>query len=130
MQIPKLRHGARSGSLIGEAWVAPFLGLVSLIFLSDMVSGPGRTLLPVYGEAVLRRPPYFASTLVSLQLIFGAVAALAGGALSDALGHKRALVVSGVPGGGCIVHSPWPWSSSGPTSGLPSGRSRWAASPT
>jgi MFS family permease len=86
------------------------LGLVSLIFLSDMVSGPGRTLLPVYGEAVLRRPPYFASTLVSLQLIFGAVAALAGGALSDALGHKRALVVglSGVPlvGLGFIVHSP------------------------
>ncbi|NPV09673.1 MAG: MFS transporter [Anaerolineae bacterium] len=110
MQISKLRRAARSGGATGETWVAPFLSLVALIFLSDMVSGPGRTLLPVYGEAVLRRPPYFTSTLVSLQLIFGAVSALAGGALSDALGHKRALIVglSGVPlvGLGFVVHSP------------------------
>ncbi len=110
MQLPKWWREARSGRF-EQAWVGPFLSLVALLFLNDMVSGPGRGLLPVYGEAVLKRPPYFTSMLVSLQVIFGAVSAFIGGALSDALGHKRALILglSGVPlvGLGFVVHSPF-----------------------
>lgn len=110
MQLSKWWREARSGQF-EQVWVGPFLSLVALLFLSDMVSGPGRSLLPVYGEAVLERPPYFTSMLVSLQVIFGAVSAFIGGALSDALGHKRALILglSGVPlvGLGFVVHSPF-----------------------
>lgn len=94
-----------------SAWVAPFVSLVVVLFMSDMVSGPGRSLLPVYGEAVLGRPPYFTSMLVSLQVVFGAISAFIGGGLSDSLGHKRALLL-GLTGGpvvglGFLVHSPY-----------------------
>ena len=111
MHISRLWREARARQGAGETWLLPFLGLMLLIFLGDLASGPGRTLLPVYGEAVLKRPPYFTSTLISLQVLFGAVSAVAGGALSDSLGQKRVLLLglSGVPliGLGFIVRSPW-----------------------
>ncbi len=110
MQLTKLWRDFRSRDQAGREWLAPFLALIALIFLSDMAAGPSRTLLPVYGEAVLHRPPYFVSALVSLQQVFGAIAAFAGGALGDALGQKRLLLLglSGVPlvGLGFMIGSP------------------------
>ena len=84
-------HGA-----IGPATApgsASFAGLLLAWFLLGLTVAPARPLLPVYVDAVLRRPPLFTSTLLALQLAGGAAGALAGGSIADALGRKVALVL-------------------------------------
>jgi len=85
--------------LSNSTWVAPFALLLLIIFLGDVSTSSWRMLLPVYAEAILKRPPYFTSMLLSVNLVSGAVSALFGGALSDSLGQKRVLLlgVSGLP---------------------------------
>ncbi|MGQ9554163.1 MAG: MFS transporter [Anaerolineae bacterium] len=82
-----------------HTWVGPFIALVVLLFLGDFAVAPGRSLLSVYAEAVLGQPPYFTSTLLSVQTLFGAIAALVGGGLADTLGQKRVMILgaSGLP---------------------------------
>lgn len=91
-------------------WLAPFAVLLGVIVLTDLAGNPGRTLLPVYAEAALRRPPYFTSMLVSIRLLMGGAAAFAGGPLCDALGQKRVVLLglTGVPlvGGLLLLRSP------------------------
>ena len=85
---------------VGQShWLRPFLALVSLIFLGQVAVAPGQSLLAVYVESILTRAPAFTSSLVSTQLVFGAVAALVGGGLADAYGQKRVMILgaSGLP---------------------------------
>lgn len=91
--------GRRRAAHDEQAWLAPFAALVVLIFFGQMASAPGQSLLSVYSEAELGRPPHFTSTLVSTQLIFGAVAAFLGGTLADTFGQKRVMVLgaTGLP---------------------------------
>ena len=93
------RHGRPGSYAEGGSWRAPFLLLLAIIFVGEMAAAPGRSLLPVYVEAQLGRLPQFTSALLSAQLLFGAVAAFAGGGLVDALGHKGVMVLgaSGLP---------------------------------
>ena len=100
-------RGVREGE---RAWLVPFLTLIVLLFLGDFAAAPGRSLLSVYAEAELGRPPYFTSALISLQTLFGAAAAFVGGGLADTLGQKRVLVLgaTGLPlvGLAFVLHSP------------------------
>lgn len=80
-------------------WLRPFSVLLGLFFFGDLAAAAGRNLLPVYSEDALGRPPDFASLLVSARLLFSGLAAFVSGALSDALGQKRVLLLglSGLP---------------------------------
>lgn len=92
-------------------WLRPFGILVALFFFGDLSAAAGRGLLPVYAEDILGREPSFASLLVSARLLFAGVAAFVGGALSDALGQRRVLLL-GLSGLGVVslvflTGSPW-----------------------
>ncbi|NPV07494.1 MAG: MFS transporter, partial [Anaerolineae bacterium] len=82
-----------------SAWLRPFAILLALFFFGDLSAAPGRSLLPVYNEDVLGRAPDFASLLVSARLLSAGVAAFVSGALSDALGQRRVVLLglSGLP---------------------------------
>lgn len=67
-----------------------FLGL---IFGSGVLGGPVSSLLAVYVESTLHQPPTFTSTLLALQLALTGLFALLGGAISDGLGQKRAVML-------------------------------------
>ncbi|MGQ9553487.1 MAG: MFS transporter [Anaerolineae bacterium] len=86
----QLSNYAEGGSY---RWRVPFMVMLLVIFLGEMAAAPGRSLLPVYAEAQLGRPPQFTSALLSVQLLFGAIAAFTGGGLVDALGHKGVMVL-------------------------------------
>jgi len=75
--------------------MASFVALIFIIFFGEMASAPGRSLLPVYAEAQLHRPPQFTSLLLSAQLLFSGVAAFTGGGLSDSLGQRRVMILGG-----------------------------------
>jgi len=106
--------GGKGGSLHpglgGRKWLAAFGALLAASFLGDLAVGPTRALLPVYAEAVLARSPGFTSMMLSAQLVFTAIAAFTGGALVDALGNKRVLLLgsTGLPLLGLVflIHSP------------------------
>lgn len=82
-----------------SGWVRPFFTLLCVVFFGQVTVAPGSSLLSVYVESVLHRPPTFTSTLVSTQLVFGAVASIVGGTLADTHGRKRTILLgaSGLP---------------------------------
>lgn len=92
-------------------WLLPFLLYLVLVFLGDLASSPGRSLVSVYAEADLGRPPQFTSLLLTGQMVFGAVAAFTGGGLADALGHKRVTVIGATAlpllGLAFLIREPW-----------------------
>jgi len=92
-------------------WLRPFSILLALFFFGDLSAAAGRGLLPVYAEDILGREPDFASLLVSARLLFAGGAAFVGGALSDAIGQRRVLLL-GLSGLGVVslvflTGSPW-----------------------
>ncbi|MHB0875722.1 MAG: MFS transporter [Anaerolineae bacterium] len=109
-----LRSRLRRYSLLvthDRPWLGPFLAYLVLVFLGDLASSPGRSLVSVYAEADLGRPPQFTSLLLSGQMICGAVAAFTGGGLADALGHKRVTVLGATAlpllGLAFLIRQPW-----------------------
>jgi len=92
-------------------WLGRFLTLLAIVFCGQLAVAPGQSLLSVYCEAVLHRPPAFTSSLMAAQLVFGALAAFIGGGLADAYGQKRVMAIgaSGLPAVGLafLLHSPW-----------------------
>lgn len=91
-------RGAHPG-LGGRRWLAGFGALLIASVLGDVAVGPTRSLLPVYAEAVLLRTPEFTSLMLAAQLLFSGISAFTGGALVDALGNKRVLLLgsTGLP---------------------------------
>lgn len=69
------------------------VSLLLLSFGSGTLSGPVRTLLPVYVESTLHQPPAFTATLLTVQLAVTGVFALVGGAVADTLGQRRAYLL-------------------------------------
>ncbi|MHB0875727.1 MAG: MFS transporter [Anaerolineae bacterium] len=106
MSIQSRLRGAGERLAVGRGgiggdrrWLGPFFALVLLLFFGELATAPGRSLLSVYAEAQLGRPPYFTSALLSTQTFFGAIAAFVGGGLADSLGQKRVLLLgaTGLP---------------------------------
>ncbi len=97
-RVAAVVRGVHSG-LGGRRWLAGFTALLVASMLGDVAVGPTRSLLPVYAEAVLLRAPEFTSMMLAAQLFFSGIAALTGGALVDALGNKRVLLLgsTGLP---------------------------------
>ncbi len=71
----------------------PLLALLAALFAGGMAAAPARALLPAYVESVLRQPPVLTSTLLSVQLACGGLFALAGGAVSDLVSRRAAVLV-------------------------------------
>lgn len=94
-----------------SSWLRPFVILAGIVLMGQVAVAPGQSLISVYVEAVLGRSPTFTSNLLSTRLVFGAVAALAGGELADRYGAKRvmALGASGLPlvGMAFLLRLPW-----------------------
>lgn len=92
-------------------WLLPFVLYLVLVFVGDLAASPSRSLVSVYAEADLGRPPQFTSLLLTGQMVFGAVAAFTGGGLADALGHKRVTVIGAtalpVLGLAFLIREPW-----------------------
>src|SRR5581483_292537 len=85
--------GAADGTIrrVNRALVA----LLAALFAGGVAAAPVKALLPAYVESVLRQPPLLTSTLLSIQLGCGGLFALAGGAVSDHL-SRRAAVLAGM----------------------------------
>jgi MFS family permease len=71
------------------------VALLAALFAGGVAAAPVKALLPAYVESVLRQPPLLTSTLLSIQLGCGGLFALAGGAVSDHL-SRRAAVLAGM----------------------------------
>lgn len=67
--------------------------LLAIAFFAQVAVAPSMSLLSVYVDSVLHRQPTFTSALVSVQLLFGAIAAAVGGGLPDTQGRKRTVVI-------------------------------------
>lgn len=70
-----------------------FLSLLSISFLSGVATAPSASLLAVYVEAELQRPPVFTAGLRSILLILGGIFAVPGGAMCDSLGIKQTYIL-------------------------------------
>lgn len=70
----------------------PFVALLIVSFLSNFVSSP-LSLLQVYVEKELLRPPFFSGLLKSLFLTLGGICAVPAGTLCDRLGVKGVLIL-------------------------------------
>lgn len=106
----RITHHVSRISLDGP-WLLPFLAYLVLVFFGDLTGSPGRSLVSVYIEADMHRPPQFTSLLLTGQMILGAVAAFTGGGLADALGHKRVTVMGATAlpliGLAYLIRGPW-----------------------
>lgn len=71
----------------------PLIALLAALFAGGVAAAPARALLPVYVESVLAQPPLLTSTLLSIQLACGGLFALAGGAVSDLVSRRMAVLV-------------------------------------
>jgi len=70
-----------------------FLALLAALFAGGVAASPVRALLPAYVESVLHQPPAFTATLLAIQLGCGGIFALAGGALSDLVSRRAAVLI-------------------------------------
>lgn len=80
--------------------------LLALLFAAGLAQAPGRALLAVYVEAVLHQPPLLTSTLIATHLLCGGLFALAGGAVSDVVSRRVAVLVgltTGIFGSAALV---------------------------
>src|SRR5262245_40786178 len=73
----------------------PFAALLAALFVGGVAAAPARALLPAYVDSVLAQPPLLTSTLLAIQVGAGGLFALAGGAVSD-LVSRRAAVLAGL----------------------------------
>ena len=81
-----------------------FIALLVVSFFSSFVSSPLYSLLPVYVDRALLRPPIFSGFLKALFLILGGLFAVPAGMLCDTLGIKRVFLL-GILGpllAGCV----------------------------
>ncbi|MDQ3701198.1 MAG: MFS transporter [Chloroflexota bacterium] len=69
------------------------LALLAALFAGGVATAPIRALLPAYVESVLQQPPVLTSTLLSVQLACGGLFSLAGGAVSDLVSRRAAVLV-------------------------------------
>ncbi len=84
-----------SSSVLRPSVNRPFVALLLALFAGGVAAAPVKALLPAYVESALQQPPLLTSTLLAIQLGCGGVFALAGGALSD-LVSRRAAVLAGL----------------------------------
>ena len=89
MSISKLK--SRAAAIGALNWPVTLLLLVLL--LSGIIIAPQRSFFPIYVEEQLGASAVAVSAFVSLGLVLGMVASVVGGALSDAVGRKRTLVL-------------------------------------
>ena len=92
-------------------WWLPIALIFAAQFLSGAISSPQRSLFPVYLERDLLLSAFVISLLSSSRQVLGMVASIVGGALSDALGHRRTFVLglSGIVAGSLIFVLRMPW---------------------
>lgn len=82
-----------AGWLYSCAVNRPLLALLAALFAGGVATAPIRALLPAYVESALQQPPVLTSTLLSVQLAGGGLFALAGGAVSDLVSRRAAVLV-------------------------------------
>ncbi len=89
----------------------PVIPLLGVMLLSGIIIAPQRAFFPVYVEEALGVSAAVVSTFVSLGLVWGMVASLVGGALSDAVGRKWTLALGlvglGLANLAYLSASPW-----------------------
>jgi MFS family permease len=71
----------------------PLVALLLALFAGGVAAAPVRALLPAYVESDLQQPPLLTATLLSVQLGCGGLFALAGGAVSDLVSRRAAVLV-------------------------------------
>jgi MFS family permease len=71
----------------------PFVALLLALFAGGAAAAPVKALLPAYVESVLGQPPLLTSALLAIQLGCGGLFALAGGAVSDLLSRRAAVLI-------------------------------------
>jgi MFS family permease len=71
----------------------PFIALLLALFAGGAAAAPVKALLPAYVESVLGQPPLLTSALLAIQLGCGGLFALAGGAVSDLLSRRAAVLI-------------------------------------
>jgi MFS family permease len=71
----------------------PLAALLAALFAGGVAAAPARALLPAYVESVLHQPPVLTSTILAVQLACGGLFALAGGAVSDLISRRVAVLV-------------------------------------
>jgi MFS family permease len=71
----------------------PLAALLAALFAGGVAAAPARALLPAYVESVLQQPPVLTSTILAVQLACGGLFALAGGAVSDLVSRRAAVLV-------------------------------------
>jgi MFS family permease len=71
----------------------PLVALLAALFAGGVAAAPARALLPAYVESVLQQPPVLTSTILAVQLACGGLFALAGGAVSDLVSRRAAVLV-------------------------------------
>ena len=99
---------ARLGEL--ATWRSAFI-MFGLLFLNLTFMSPAQSLIPVFVEKVLERPPFFTSLVVSLHTAVYGVMLLVGGVLADRLGAKWTLVLGfcGAVAVGLMLRLQSPW---------------------
>jgi MFS family permease len=71
----------------------PFAALLVALFAGGVAAAPIRAFLPIYVESVLKQPPLLTSTVLAIQTGCGGLFALAGGAVSDLVSRRAAVLV-------------------------------------
>lgn len=71
----------------------PLVALLLALFAGGVASAPVRALLPAYVESVLHQPPVLTSIVLAVQMACGGLFALAGGAVSDLVSRRAAVLV-------------------------------------
>ena len=71
----------------------PLVALLLALFAGGVAAAPVRALLPAYVESVLQQPPVLTSTVLAVQMACGGLFALAGGAVSDLVSRRVAVLV-------------------------------------
>jgi MFS family permease len=71
----------------------PLVALLAALFAGGVAAAPVKALLAAYVESVLHQPPVLTSTILSVQLAGGGLFALAGGAVSDLVSRRAAVLI-------------------------------------
>lgn len=82
-----------AGHVYSPAVTRAFVGLLLALFAGGVAAAPIKAFLPVYVDSVLKQPPLLTSTLLAIQLGCGGLFALAGGAVSDLVSRRAAVLV-------------------------------------
>ncbi len=80
---------ARAPSVWADLLNRRFVTQWVISFCSGTLTAPTYSLLAIYVESVLHRPPIFSAGLRAALLVLGGFVAILGGALSDSIGRKQ-----------------------------------------